>query len=883
MAATLKALFSLSAVGFDPNFYASYYPDLATLKGRWALRLHFLTHGEKEGRFRNEAEAISNLEQKFGRLPADFNVEGYRACNPDLEKSFTHPAQFTLHYLQYGRLEGRRYGAPDAASAAFNFTYRLADDAGVVPSRRPRDEQDFALETPFRIAVSPKTTRVAAVIHAYYPDVLPSMLEKLANIPAAVDLFLSTDNEIKRAEISRICANWPMGSVEIRMVPNRGRDIAPKICAFADIYSRYEVFLHLHTKKSLHGGDPLSNWRDYLIDTLIGSPDIAASNLSLFDDSKIGIVFPQHFFEVRGLLNWGYDYDTARRLMKRIGVSIDKNRLLEFPSGSMFWGRSAAIRPLLDLGLRTEDFPEEAGQIDGTLAHAIERSLLMVAEFAGFEWTKVVRRNAYPLQGTILPVKTPADIARHRLSVFRPTLARIDGSLCPAAKGIIDIRPFLTYPSRNERPRLNLFVPTVNPRQSFGGITSALRFFDSLANALGEGYDRRIISTEAPIEAEGYALYPDYLGTECEPSLDEHPRTLVNACDRMRLGGRLDLRAGDIFVATAWWTAGFAVDIEKEQRLFFGGERPFVYLIQDDEPYFYGRSTKSALAEATYLHGERTLAVINSQELYEVLCAKYRFKESYCLPYAINKKISDHLAPAPRERLILVYGRPSVPRNNFELVCDGLFRWQQRDATRASQWKIVFLGEDFDPKWLEPVQNASVGGNVTLDVYADHLNRASVGVSLMMSPHPSYPPLEMAEAGLTTVTNHFENKDLRRRFANIVSIERIDGDALADAIEQAVTRMEPLIGKFVPRQKPTELPIPRKARFNVRRLADVIDRDIASKVPLSGKNAEASRVKKPRSGRSLPGLEREESPLYRRASRPPGLQDARGAPAFETS
>ena len=34
----------------------------------------------------------------------------------------------------------------------------------------------------------------------------------------------------------------------------------------------------------------------------------------------------------------------------------------------------------------------------------------------------------------------------------------------------------------------------------------------------------------------------------------------------------------------------------------------------------------------------------------------------------------------------------------------------------------------------------------------------------MLSPHPSYPPLEMAEAGVTTITNCYGGKDLRRRF-----------------------------------------------------------------------------------------------------------------------
>lgn len=835
---SVKALFSKRLTGFDPEFYAGYYPDLSALKSPSARLRHFLKSGLAEGRFRNEAEAIASVEAKHGPLPADFSVDGYRASNVDLAAAFTHRAQFILHYLQYGRAERRRYdGAPGDADAAYHFTYELTKPDGVVPSRRPRNENDFALETPFRYATVANTERVAAIIHVFYPDLLPAVIEKLANIPAGVDLFLSTDSEAKQAEIRRHTAGWVKGSIDIRVMPNRGRDIAPKIVGFADVYARYDIFLHLHTKKSPHGGDPLAGWRDYLIDTLIGSPEIATSNLALFNDPRMGVVFPQHMFDLRGVLNWGFDYETARRLMKRIGVTIDKNHLLEFPSGSMFWGRSAAIRPLLDLRLSVEDFPEESGQIDGTLAHAIERSLLTISEFAGFEWLKVARRGVYPLAETILAVEAPQDIARHRLKVFQPTLARVDGSLRPKALGIVDTRPILSYPSRNERPRVNLIVPTINPRQSFGGIASALKFFEALADALGEGYDRRIVVTDAVIEPEGYALYPDYVSAPNEPGLDEDRRIVVDAFDRMKKGGRIDLRAGDIFVATAWWTAGFAVDLEKEQRLFFGGERPFVYLIQDDEPYFYGRSSKSALAEATYRHGERTLAVINSQELYDVFRSTYRFRESFCLPYAINEKISARLEPVPRERRILVYGRPSVPRNNFELICDGLFQWQQRDPIRASRWEIVFLGEDFDPAWHDPVQNATVGGKVTLDEYADHLNRAAIGVSLMMSPHPSYPPLEMAEAGLLTITNRFENKDLRRRFPEIVSLERLDADALADALEDAIDRMEPRIGEIVPRRASVETPVPKKARFEVGRLAAIIDHDIRTKVSLGGKVA----------------------------------------------
>ncbi|PWB82711.1 MAG: hypothetical protein C3F11_10540, partial [Methylocystaceae bacterium] len=623
---------------------------------------------------------------------------------------------------QYDPPLGRRQNPVNepirATAIGYHYTYELTKPDGVIPSRRPTNEQDFALETPF--CFEPELARerppIAAVVHAFYPEVLPLLLEKLANVPGAVDIYLSTDTPEKKAILSELCASWEKGAVDIRVLPNRGRDIAAKFVGFRDVYDRYELFVHLHTKRSPHGGTPLARWRDYLIDNLLGSPEIARSILALFDDPRMGIVFPQHLFEIRGILNWGYDYGLARALLKRMGVSIDKNHVLEFPSGSMFWGRSAAIRPLLEAGLDFSDFVEEGGHVDGTLAHAIERSILMIAESAGYEWSKVVRRDLYPISRTVLAVRDRSDLAAHRLKVFQPCLTSVDAGVRPTELGISEARPLLSYPSRNDRPRLNLLVPTVNPRQTFGGVATARKLFFDLADELGADFDRRIVTTDAGILPEGYASLPGYEAVPFMPSLDLASRTLVDANERE--GGRLDLRSNDIFIATAWWTAGFALDLESDRRRRFGGASPLLYLIQDDEPYFYGWGSKSALAESTYRRGESTIAIINSEELFATMTAKYRFLDAYCIPYRMNEEISARLAPEPRERQILVYGRPSVARNAFELIVDGLFCWQQRDPIRASRWRILFVGEDFEESWLYPVQNASVGGKLSLERYA---------------------------------------------------------------------------------------------------------------------------------------------------------------------
>jgi hypothetical protein len=56
----------------------------------------------------------------------------------------------------------------------------------------------------------------------------------------------------------------------------------------------------------------------------------------------------------------------------------------------------------------------------------------------------------------------------------------------------------------------------------------------------------------------------------------------------------------------------------------------------------------------------------------------------------------------------------------------------------------------------------------------------------MISPHPSYPPLEMAAFGMQVLTNRYKSKDLSEIAPNIHSLIEVSPSALASRLAELV-------------------------------------------------------------------------------------------------
>ena len=76
-----------------------------------------------------------------------------------------------------------------------------------------------------------------------------------------------------------------------------------------------------------------------------------------------------------------------KKFMHRLGEHpITESYNFHFPAGSMYWFRIEALYQLLSEDfVSLDEFELEAGQLDGTLAHSIERVVGFLIQKNGFE------------------------------------------------------------------------------------------------------------------------------------------------------------------------------------------------------------------------------------------------------------------------------------------------------------------------------------------------------------------------------------------------------------------------------------------------------------------------------------------------------------------
>jgi hypothetical protein len=325
-------------------------------------------------------------------------------------------------------------------------------------------------------------------------------------------------------------------------------------------------------------------------------------------------------------------------------------------------------------------------------------------------------------------------------------------------------------------PRVTMVVPTGRVEHIYGGLATAFKLGVALAE---QGLPVRFVSTEHYLSENDIADLRRFLAERCNFNSDPSLIEIRSASEKS-----LPAHRDDIFIATIWWTARRISQTLEEGAFSFS---EFYYLIQDFEPNFYPWSDEFALAASTYRM--RCKPIVNTRFLADFLLKETGLKT---LPsYVFSPEIEWHYFQPPtvdeiasrKVRRIFFYGRPGNPRNLFLVGCSALRRFISELALGPSDVEVISAGEKHDPINLGNAVFLRSVGKLSMADYAKTLREADIGISLMLSPHPSYPPFEMAASGLMVVTNNFGTKYMD--FSENFLTPEASPEEIAQALKQA--------------------------------------------------------------------------------------------------
>jgi hypothetical protein len=347
----------------------------------------------------------------------------------------------------------------------------------------------------------------------------------------------------------------------------------------------------------------------------------------------------------------------------------------------------------------------------------------------------------------------------------------------PSGPVLVPIPPIVTVPPVGDG-RVTLLMPRLEMARMTGGPNTALNLVSRLAE---HGVPLRILSSIGPLDER-----PDLVRTHIELLAG---RELGDAVQLAAIGDEepLQVAPDDVFIATAWQTAHIA---EAARRRSAIGE--FIYLIQDYEAGFFAHSTPFALALATYRMPYR--AVFNESLIHDYFVAHQigPFGPDSTASWtsfepAVDRALFRPARSGPgRRRRLVFYGRPRNERNCFDMGLRALRLAVAEGALDPATWDINSVGAE--------VPDLDLGGGRVLRPtpwmdyagYAEFVSASDVMLSLMISPHTSYPPLEMAAAGGRVVTNAFSVKTVERLRAISPLIDPVEADA--DSVAAAIVR-----------------------------------------------------------------------------------------------
>jgi hypothetical protein len=345
------------------------------------------------------------------------------------------------------------------------------------------------------------------------------------------------------------------------------------------------------------------------------------------------------------------------------------------------------------------------------------------------------------------------------------------------------LKPLIGFTTVGAPPRrINLVTDSINSNSLFGGVATSMILSTLLAERWG--CDLRIITrTESPNRGNYAAVL--------EPNDISLPRNIdFTFAYFQNPQAEIPVGEGDIFLTTSWWTTWSVRETFTSQKI--------IYLLQEDERSFYPLGDDH-LRCTEVMHDPQIRFCVNTHLLYDYLTQEgfdTLAKNGIFFEPAWPQKI---FYPEPKnpksKRNFFFYARPNHIRNLFYRGLEALNTAVNRGILNPLEWDFHFVGKD--------VPEARIGGQpVTLHQklnwanYAALVRQMDLGLSLMYTPHPSYPPLDLAASGAIVVTNRFANKQNLDFYSKNIVCADLSVEGLVEGIREGIERANDEAGRL---------------------------------------------------------------------------------------
>ncbi len=304
----------------------------------------------------------------FGRNPSlNFNTWEYYENNIEVLQSGINPL---VHYLSHGIKENRStYPVQEN-----EYNYNLLDLSDQITDKK-----------------------IGIFLHLFHYDFLEKVIPYLKELQFEFELYIALPGPVL-GENDKIRLNGlpNITKLEVRHVKNRGRNFGPLLVEFKDVLTSVDFLCHIHSKKSFHMAGAQYGWADFLLESLIGKNNSASHIAHFLASEDIALIYPERYVSVPfWASHWLQNHVIGNKLLSEFGFSY-KAGFFDYPIGGMFWCRPPDFDEFFSRNWSYDEFPEETGQTDGTLQHAIER---VIGLWPGFKGKKQLvfslRNNAY--------------------------------------------------------------------------------------------------------------------------------------------------------------------------------------------------------------------------------------------------------------------------------------------------------------------------------------------------------------------------------------------------------------------------------------------------------------------------------------------------------